>query len=608
MAITKGVLLAGALIVGLQATGCKRNRAVETDAPQETAADASASLDAAPQGVAAIAAPKSRRAHLRASIEGLGDVFAALAALGERIDPETPWDARSHIQAQLLTSGFGPAFLENIDLAGLHVVTAAIPTDDDESGASDVDIAGSIAVIDGRIVLESMPASSRPQPLGGGLWELNLPDENRRLLLREQARSIDFSFDASGLDQAAGLRAEVGAGNRIRLRAWGLPVDDFDLGNWLGSGAPPDLVRRLDDIGRDLEAVSVELDAGTQRDFVAVGTLEAPFHRLGLDMLGEPRALPSRLEAMLPGNPDAVITLSLGDLAPASRVLREEVPLGEIPDPFGPLARDALSHTTAFIDQIGSESVWALYFSSKGDAALLMAAAVDDEPAARTAARGLVETIYAALDAQRKLVGQSPGAKFEVGRKIDGLSVSGAKADHLWMTVPKDMQEDVKPAAMFVARNRFEAFVAVRDSVAVATFGAGAQATMTTFLRGSKKPPKPSLGDDAGLVQIRAAMGGCQLCASGDPVELLRLRLAMLRGTTKDRSALREIRKATASLVKMRLDGKSSLGARIDEKSASLASVLPQTLLFAPAPEIRRLFEISALIERDGLLQSESSR
>jgi len=598
MAITKGVLLAGALVLGLQATGCKRNRAVEADAPEKTAADAAAPLAAESQGVAAIASPETAKTQVRASIEGLDDIFSAILALGERVDPENPWDARSNIQALLLTSGFGPAFLENIDLASLHALALAIPTDDDEPGVPDLDIAGTIAVINGRLVLENMPASNRPRSLGGGLWELSLPDTDRRLLLREQARSIDFSFDTPGLDQAAGLRADGGTGRRIRMRAWDLPVDDFDLGGQLGRDAPPELVHNLDDIGHDLQAVSVELDIGTRRDLVLVGDLEAPFHRIGLDTVGEPRAVPSRLESMLPANPDAVLTLSLGDLAPLSRVLREEVPLGEIPDPFGALARDALSHTTALIDHVGNESVWALYFSNKGEAALLMAAAVDDEHAARAAVRGLVEATYETLEAQRKLVGKSAGGKFEVGHKLDGLSVSGNKADQLWMTVPKDLQEDVKPVSMFMARNRLEAFFVVRDHVAVVTIGAAARATMTTFLRGLQKPPKPNLGDDAGLVRIRGAMGGCQLCISVDAVELLRMRLAARRAVIEDRTTLREFRKANASLLKMRMDAKSSFGARIDNDRASVASVVPQSLLFAPVPTARKLVEITTLSYR----------
>jgi hypothetical protein len=36
--------------------------------------------------------------------------------------------------------------------------------------------------------------------------------------------------------------------------------------------------------------------------------------------------------------------------------------------------------------------------------------------------------------------------------------------------------------------------------------------------------------------------------------------------------------------------------------------VLPRTLLFAPAPTIRRLIEIGKLIERDGLPEPEPSR
>jgi hypothetical protein len=608
MATTKGVLLVGALTLGLPTTGCKRNQAVEADAPQGKEADASAPLAAVPQGSAAIAAPETAKLHIRASIEGLDDIFSAIFSLGERVDPDNPWDARSHIQAQLLTSGFGPAFFENIDLASLHALALAIPSDEDASGVSTLDIAGTIAVIDGRRLLESMPASSRPRALGGGLWELSVPDEDRRLLLRQQASSIDFAFDTPGLDHAAGLRADVGAGRRIRARAWDLPVDDFNLGDVLGSSASQELGRNLDEVVRGLREVSVEIDFGTTRDLELVGVIDAPFHRLGLGTLGEPRLAPSNLESHLPADPDVVISVSLGDLAPLGRMLSDSLPLDEIPDPFGAMAKDALSYTTALLDQLGNEAVAALYFSRKGEAALLLAAAVQDDQEARAAVRGLQGTIHRALEAQRKLVGQNDGAKFEVGWKTDGLSVAGGKADHLWVTVPRDLRDEITPASMFLARGRLEAFFAVRDRVAVATFGAGARAPMTSFLRGTKKPLKPSLADDPALARIRAATGGCQLCASMDSVEFLRMRLAVLRAKTKDRTALREIRKADASLAKMRMDSGTSFGARVEDERAGVAFVIPKTLLFAPIPTFRRLVEINDLIDRDGQAPQESAR
>ncbi len=534
-------------------------------------------------------ATSQKNVRLRLAVEGIRDMMAAMKDTFARYMPEQNIDPEAFVKAGLLQSGFGPGFFENLDLDRLAAFDVAFPP---RGGASaSVDVLGSVPVKQARKLIESMPAAIRPQPLGGGMWELAL-DSRLRLVLRESATTLDVARTVNQLDVAASLPASFGAGRRVRLQATDIPVDDVGIASELlgmpdGSG----IGKQLDAVVREAKALWVQADFGIGRDAELAASAEAPFHKLGLEPLGAPRTAASRTESLLAKRPVAALTISWGNPSLLHRTLDQQIPADAIPEPYGSLLRKALTHVHALLDQISDDVAIAFYLTPKGEGGVLLAAGVRDEAASKASLRGLNEVISNAVLERNKLVGKNTQAQLKMTWKPDGLTLTKAKADHLSVTLPAELLETTPAAKMMLSGGtKLDSIALVRDRTVFVAIGAAARSVMAQVARRSANPESP------GLALARRGVSGCQICFAGDAIGLYRVMMLTNASATKDKA----LDEAAATLAKPGLSGPFGAGIRLENDRASAAFIAAKELMFAP-PETTRAVRKA----RDALVQAQ---
>lgn len=594
-------LLAASLAAPLALASCGKKKTTEATQPPVTPVPAVAADDGPGVHEPARAA---ERITVSGSVEGLEDVLAAFKKFGESYMPESAFDPKSELQAGLLSMGFGPGFLGNIDLEGLHAFTMASPAEDGR--VEDTNLAVNLAVIDARKLIENMPQSQRPSPLGEGMWELAV--DSTRVLMREQGKELLIGLSVEDIDHAGKLRGEAGSGARFRLKATNIPTDDIDPAAVLEDlPAGSKLAQDLGNVLRELKAVTFEADVGTTRDFqMSVGAV-APFSKLGLGPIGSPRTSATALESRLPPGPVFVTTLSWGDPKLLHKMV-DALPLDEVPDPVKGMVEKAVASAHSILDQIGSDVVIALYIDKKGQATVLLAADVKDEAKARTALQGVHEVLDEGVQTQATMAGKNKDGAFSAKLELDGMKVPGGKADRLTIKIPKDFQKDTRMARMFLRNDSFEIVSHVDDGTAILALGAGARGTVTDVAKNLGKSRKTSLASNSGLESVRKSMGGCQICFAGDPLGYFRFRLMLVRDASDDKAIVKEAGQMIYKLSKIDAIGWPGAGIKVEADRAAMGMVVPQTSFFAPPDSVAKLRTISdfvddpefALAEADG--------
>ncbi len=542
-------------------------------------------------------APAAEKITVTGSVEALDDLMAATKKFSESFMPDSAVDPKAEIQSMLLGVGFGPGFLNNIDLGGVHAFSTASPADGGRP--EDTDLSASVAVVDARKLIDSMPSSQRPSPLGEGMWEMMM-DESTRLLLREQGKELLVGLSTKDIDAAGKLRAQAGTGRRIRLRATNIPGDEIDPAAVLDE-LPVDskLVKDLSAVLRDLDAVTFETDLGTDRDFQIDLGVTAPFKRLGLDPIGAPRAAATALESRLPADPVVATTMSWGDPALLHKLL-DQVPMDQIPDPVKPMVTKALTNTHALLDQIANDVAFALYIDKKGRATVVMATDVRDEAKAQAGLRGLGEVMLEGVQTQATMAGKAKDKAFSASLKVDGVKVAGGKADRLTIKIPKGFSEDTRQAKMFLRKNSVEMVTLVKQGTAVVAIGAGAQALVADVAKSLGGSRRRSLAQNQGLEVLRKSMGGCQVCVISDPLAYFRFRLMLVRDGAEDKKVVKKASEKLYGLSKLSSIGQGGVGLKIEAEAASMGLVVPKTTLFAPADTIKALREINEFVGDPG--------
>lgn len=585
-------LLLAALPLAL--TVCKPKQTEEDTQPPTDAKPAAAGTDEkADTTIVATPVPAGEKIELTAAIKGVDDVFAAIKKISASYDPDSSSDPMADIQAQLLAFGFGPGFLGNVDLGGVHAMSTKFPV----SGSGtpeDSTFAAAIAVKDGRKVLESTPSAYRPSPLGEGMWEFN--QDQMRLMIKEAGKELHLGFSLEDLDEAGKLRATYAKGRRFRAKASNLPVDNFDPVELLDL-PDSEMTRALGKVLQQLDSVELEADIGTKRDFQFVASANAPFSKLGLDPLGKPRDASTKLERKLPADPVFVMAMSFGEAKMLHKVIDENVPVGAVPPPFDEMVKSALKNTHKLLDELGNNLVFALYVDSKGRGTVLMAAGVKNDDKAKKSIRGINEVIKSALDTQRAAAGKNKDQAFVTTWEPEKAKLGKVKGDRFSVTIPKAFEEDFEMGKMFLDKNKLTTVTMVEDNVAIVAIGSGGTALMTDIAKSLGRERKTSLGDDAGLAGVRKGMGGCQVCVAGDPVQYFRFRLMLERAQTTDKKRAKELKAKMSALSKMSSIGDPGAGIRVGDDSAALGIIVPQSVLFAPRSTVERLMDINDFLD-----------
>lgn len=598
MSSARSLLVAAlSLATPLTLASCKKTEG-ETTAP--LAAD-SGGPGAAGNGtdtqVARTPVPQGEFIKVDVALSGLDDVMAGIKKLGERWLPGQPVDLASDVQAGLLAQGFGPGFWGNLDLGGQHTVYVAGPPGGD-AGPGNMELAGSFAVVSVPKLIDSVPSDYRPQPLGDGMWELTADGE--RFLMRDGGKELWVGYSTEDLDRAAKLRAQSGQGRRFRARATNLPVDEFDPAELLGLPRDMPMVKAFSDVLKELEAFEVQAEFGTDRDAELVASAEAPFHKLGLGPIGKPRAAATSLESRLPADPVFVTTMSWGDPKLIHTMMDKTIPVAQIPAPFDSMVKKAIESMHALLDQIANDIVLAMYVDKKGNATLVFAADVAASDPTLEGVRGLNDVIVQGLEAQKALVGKDTQSAFAVKLDKGRVKVGKARADQLTVTIPAAFEEDFAMVSSFLNKNKLETFTMVAEGTAVVAIGAGGKAIISNVARSLGKSRSKSLAQHDGLGRLRKAMGGCQICIAGDPTAYFQFRLTHLRDTAEDKKVASAANKKLGELGRTADLGDPGMGLRVADKDASLAVVVPQTLVFAPAETTEKLNELTEFLSDPG--------
>ncbi len=590
-------LLAAAAGLLLPAAGCSKQKSQSTT--PATASDPVAPSQGAgdKNGPTRVTVSPEDKVQVLASFEGLMDMLSAVNDLQARIEGEEPSaDPLAEVQAGLLSQGFGPAFLGSINLDGKHAVKIAFPSDD-AAGPEAIDFAATLAVTDGRKVLESMPSAMRPQPLGGEMWELRQDDET--LLIKEAGAELLWGRSPADVEKAADLAEKVGAGRRIRIKAWNIPADEVNPAELLDLPTDIPIVATVADILKELSTAELQLDYGTDRQLELVASAEAPFGKLGLEPLGEAREKSTPLEAKLPAGAVFITTLAYGNPEVLNKTIDKMVPVDQVPAPFDTMVKDAVKGTHMVLNSIAANVVAALYVDNKGRATVVIAAGVrpKQEDKALEGMRMVQNTLKTAIEAHAALQGKDADKKFGVTLKEGGVKISGVKADQLNVKIAKDFQSDTKDIALFLKKDAIESVSFVQDGVALWAIGSGAR-TLASDVAGSLgKDRTTSMASEGTLSSLREGMDGCQVCMSFDGGEYLRVRLLDMQAKTTDKAKLKEIKTHLGKLSKVKGEAEVGVGVRFAEKVGAAGVVVPKPTLALGKDAIATLKEVAEFVE-----------
>ena len=575
------LLVCCALALPLACSGKTKQQPVAADQAGAARGDDGPAMAVAP-------AKPMRKIRFRGSIEGLDDMLTFVEEVVSRAEPEERTDVRAELQASFLQQGFKPGFYESLDLGALFAIDVGYPFPEAGEPAArpqDLELAGVVPSTNPKRLLDSMPDTLQPQPLGDGLWELILEDLS--IKLRQKDSFVEFGREIGDLDRAGNLAGQLGTGRRIRARVWDLPAEWLDLSRILGGVPGP--AQPLAEVVREANAVEFAADAGTDRDMVAVVAAEAPFSKLGLGPLGRASTRPSPLATALP--PDAAFALEMpwGDPKLLHEIIDNNVDPSQVPAPFDAVVVDAVKASHGLLDQLRDGVLAAWYVDKAGRVSIVMAGAVGDDATARESIRTLLGSAEKAFSAHISLQGNEKDKKYSVAIKKD-MKMSKAKVDRFTVTVPKFLQGDFESLAMLVGKKnpKLEIYVTVHEGIAIMAMGAGAKKTMGDVARNLGKPRSKSLEAAGGLALARSIDGGCQFCVMLDPVEATRVYFVAKRDSGSNDKAAGALKK----LDKLKIPGEFALALKLEDTRASLGIAMPRSMVAQDPRDARKLNEL----------------
>jgi len=598
MSFVRTSLVAACLTLDVAPSGCRKDTSppvavVDDDAPgQGDAQEPAPPKD--PGALAVTPDPNAKPMRVRASAREIRDMLEFVRVAIDRWSPESAVNPEAQIQAMLLQFGYGPGMWSNLNLDGVMAIDAQFPPPGSQMVVNNR-VVGTLATLNAAKVIEAVPMTHRPQPLGNGLWEL-VRDEVR-VLFREQAATLEFGLDMASLDEAAALAQASNTGHRVSLTAWDFPTGDFELSGLLGLPRSS-LARTLDEIVAGMTSASFGFDAGQNRDIQLTLSAEAEFGRLGLGPLGAPRTAPTRLEQSLPGGAVSVLAMPWGSPKTVHRNLDRMVPVEQVPAPFDTMVREALASVHTILDGISDDVLMAGYLSPRGEVTVVVAAGVRDEAGTKAGIRSMVDTLTRAVASYSALSGGKADASFKTTWKPDAVRSPRGKVDQLTVTFPKNMQRELDAVAPLVSKKQaIEVYLHVDAQLAVVAIGAGAKKYVSQL----SQSPKASLGTDAGLALARQTAGGCHFCLSVDPLATARLFLTFARLDPVDTSKQERVKidRALKSLASIKLVGGAGAGLRLDAKQGALGMGVSNSLVLPPAATVTKLMSIFTKLSND---------
>ncbi|MBA3546061.1 MAG: hypothetical protein H0T76_06240 [Nannocystis sp.] len=574
------------LAVLLPASACAKKTppATVTVAADESAASISDLDDGSSTGEATRPQPRpqGKPLHVKASVTGLGDLLQLVKQATQAWNPKNPIDASAWVQAALLQMGYGPGLWSSLDLTGVMAVDSTFYLD---APTTDLRLAGSLAALSAKGVMDGMPSTQRPQPLGNGMWEY--VQGELRVLLRERPKALEFGLSAADLERAASVASEASGGRRLKVHASDLPpgmlsADSFPL-------LTPGLRRQVSAVLREANNAAIELDAGTDRDLVLELAADGPFDRLGLSPLGTARVSPTALEGRLPAGPALVVAIPWGSpellhkfLDSAQKAVDQ---LGG--GAFTAQGKQMIVASHALLDQLQNDVVLAVYVGTRGEFTAVIAGDVKDEVATRKATSEILSAIKGALTAFNTLGGDKKDASISINLKAGGLKTDAGSGDTLSLGLPKNMAKETEDLKTLLDdKQQLELVTLVAGGSASLVFGANARALAAQIGKHSGaaggKAIKTSLASDGGLALARFASKGCHFCVGLDPIGVARFAVHNTPERRADKAQIKDLE--AAAVVLTRIGGALGFGLKLEPKHGALAGALKKSLLvLAPA-------------------------
>jgi uncharacterized membrane protein len=538
------------------------------------------------------------KTEVSGSITQIGDMLDAGSQLINMWSPPEPGappvELRNLVAVTLIQEGFGPGFLEAMDLDGVHAMQIGFPHEGQPGVTdADVDVSVSLSAIDPVRAIESMPAGAQPQPMGQNLWQLI--EENTQVFFRAQPKALEISLSMEGLDLANSLPGQVKVGPtqpRIKLAARNIPPVDIDVSDLIP--LPAGVSRTLSAIINETKNLEAGLDFGTNRDLWARTSVEAPFGRLGLDPIGPATQAPSALAKSLPTDAIFAWVMPWGDPKLLHKMLDQQIPVGDIPAPFDGYVGEVVAGAHGILGAVRNEVLAAAYIE-KGKFTLVLAAEVNDEKAAREAMRKVFGAAEKAFKDHIALAGNSPDHTYKVSLKKDAVKVGKAKGDLLTLTIPKDMQGDIEDLGWLFGdkKPQLEITSVVVDGKLFVAIGVGQKALMSDIGRRIGKSSDGGLEAGGGLALARKLADGCQYCVTLDPVEIGEMVLTVVANNhTEPAEARKAATAARSKLLELGLDGEVAIAMRLEDMQGVFGFGMPKSLLFTDPSKVKAVVEL----------------
>lgn len=541
-------VLSGLLVAAILAlVGCKR-AASDAVAPDAAGApEASAGIDPS-------TGHSAEDMEMVVWISHLDDLFAATREASARWNPEGPVDPAAMIEAALLGIGFSPGLWTHVDPSRTHVlfVSQASPGAQPEGPVS---VAGLLEVRDPARLAEGLGA----RPTGPGAWQLG--NEGEALTIRATGTRLEVATSPAALERVRALAGGTATDHTLRMRltnAWTAPRP----GQSEASLA----------LMRSMKTFDVEADVGPDADLVAIARSDASIHALKTVEIGAIRVAPTAIEERLPADAMLLATISLNDnrasfgeafdkLA-ASNVLSDGVP---------PAAAARIrAPVVALYEAIAGDAAVAIHAGRGPHYNVVIMADVRDV----AAARGHLAAFASAT------------AEDEPEVKHQSTRIAGQPGEQIvWSLSPKRRER----VGGLQSRGKLQSFMAAHDGVMVLAIGPDARDLVGQAIASRRKPARAAVRD--GLAQLRATMGGCQLCVVFDPAPALATKLRIDADTAGRGDGVKDVGKMAKAVSALGSLGVVSGGFAADDQGFRFAGVVQKSLLYAAEGDARTIVD-----------------
>jgi hypothetical protein len=568
-------------LLGLATAGCtaKKPETAPTEVPQATE-------PAKPEAPAVAQAEPLPTVRIRVQAAGLEDSFAAIDAAATNWSSTPPaTDTRTTWSNMLRGAGFTDSFLSGIDLSSRHDVDLIAPTkgsSEEPAYRAALSFQAAIAALDPAAVANGLPPNLAVNAVDENTWSAKISD--LPMILRRAPKHLLFGKSTELADASANLpaTADLDPGRRIAIGLRDLPPGLLKEST---DSLPDEVPNAVKNVLEELDALTIGVGLGTQRDADLVVSAHGPFDKLGLTVLGAPAQQASDLAQRLPGDALAVVHAPWGD--PQQMLAFVGKQTQNIPEPFAGMVANAKNGLDQLMTQVRDDVVAAVYLDGNGKLGLLVAAKIKDAAATDASVDALWNAVVAAGTMVQAATGEDKNFRFEA--RYQAKSKIAGKPSRLYTFTPAidhlkaiDEDEDLRAIRLLFdgseKKPQLRIHTLVDEQYALLAVGAGGASALEAFVKGQKKGLTNHLESDGGLARARALTQGCQICVAVDATQSMRL-IALATGRSENK--IKQGVALAKRFAQSKLNGDFVFAIRAFGQDGRLALSAPKEVLFA---------------------------